>query len=131
MLIGHGFDRLEQRITNALCSQRLRLKEAEFLQQISRKIQLYRERAFLSDAQASWLYTIPTNFEQETKRRDSKSRTPAGSRRAAPPPSSSENAFGSLELERALAGVDNTSWTKEEPPKDFDISEALEPNGGI
>lgn len=126
MLTGHGFDRLEQRITNALCSGSLRLKEAEFLQQISRKIGLYRERAFLSDDQASWLYTILTNFEQGTKGRSSKSRTPAGSNRATPPLSSSENASESLRLERALAGLDGVIWTAEEPPRGFDISEALE-----
>jgi hypothetical protein len=129
MLIGHGFDRLEQRITNALCSGSLRLKEAEILQNISRKIGFYRERAFLSDDQASWLYTILTNFEQGTKGHSSKSRTPAGSNRAAPPPSSSENASESIRLERALAGLDGVIWTAEEPPRGFDISEALEPGG--
>ncbi|SRR6266481_2125810 len=111
MLIGPGVNQLEQRITNALCRGSLRLKEAEFLQQISRKIGLYRERAFLSDNQASWPYTILTNFEQGTKGRSSKTHTPAGSRRASPPPSSSENASESLqseralELQRALAGL--------------------------
>ena len=73
MLTRSEVNKLEQRITNALCSGSLRLKEAEFLQQISRKIGLYRERAFLSDKQASWLYTILTNFEKETTSRSSKS----------------------------------------------------------
>jgi hypothetical protein len=131
MLIGHGVNQLEQRITEALCSGSLHLKESDFLQQISRRIGLYRERAFLSDAQASWLFTILTNFERGTTSRSSKARTPAGSRRAAPPPPSSENASESLQLERALAGLDNISWTGEEPPKGFDISAALEPDGGI
>lgn len=66
MHIGYGFDRLEQRITSALCSGSLRFKEAEFLQQISRKIGLYRERTLLSDAQARWLFTILTSFKNET-----------------------------------------------------------------
>ena len=66
MHIGYGFDRLEQRITSALCSGSLRLKEAEFLLQISRKIGLYRERTLLSDAQPRWLFTILTSFENET-----------------------------------------------------------------
>lgn len=127
MLIGHGFDRLEQRITNALCSGSLRLRESAFLQYISRKIGLYRERAFLSDNQAGWLYTILTNFEQGTKGRSSKRRTPAGSSRSAPPPSSSENASKSLQLERALAGLDKVSWPEEEMPEAFDINEAWEP----
>ena len=127
MLIGHDFDGLEQRITNALSSGSLRLKEAEFLQQISRKLGLYRERAFLSPSQASWLFKILTSFEKETKSRPSKSRTPAGSSRATPPPSSSESASKSLQLERALAGLDNVSWPDEEMPEAFDINEALEP----
>ena len=127
MLIGHGVNQLEQRITAALCSGSLRLKEAEFLQQISRKIGLYRERASMSDAQASWLFTILTSFKKETASRSSKSRTPAGSNRAAPPPSSLENASESLQLERALAGLDGFNWTDEEPPRAFDISEAVQP----
>ena len=127
MLIGPGFNRLEQRITKALCSGRLSPKEAIFLHSISGKIESYRERAILSDKQAGWLYTILTNLEQGTKGRSSKSRTPAGSSRAAPPPSSSENASESLRLERALAGLDGFNWTDEEPPRAFDISEAFEP----
>ena len=66
MLIGSGFDRLEHRITNALCSGSLRLPELEFLQQVSRKIGLYRERTLLSNAQARWLFTILTSFEHAT-----------------------------------------------------------------
>ena len=57
MLIGSGFDRLEHRITNALCSGSLRLPELEFLRQVSRKIGLYRERTLLSNAQARWLFS--------------------------------------------------------------------------
>jgi hypothetical protein len=67
LLVGHGFDRLEPRITNALCSDSLRLRESEFLQQISRKIGLYRERTLLSEAQASWLFKILTSFENGTR----------------------------------------------------------------
>jgi len=130
MLIGPGVNQLEQRITDALCSGSLRLKESGFLQDISRKIGFYRERASLSPAQASWLYTILTNYEQLAKGRSSKRRTPAGSSRAAPPPSSSESASDSLQLERALAGLDGIIWIEEEPPRGFDISEALVSNGG-
>ena len=127
MLIGHGFNRLEQRITKALCSGRLGPKEAIFLHSISGKLEIYRERALLSDKQTSWLDTILTRFEKETTSRSSKSRTPAGSSRAAPPPSSSKNASESLQLERALAGLDNVSWPEEEMPEAFDISQAFEP----
>jgi hypothetical protein len=127
MLIGHGFDRLEQRITNALCSGSLRLKEAEFLQNISRRIGLYRERTFLSDDQASWLFTILTSLERGATGRSSKTRTPAGSSWGTPPRSSPENASESLQLMRALAGLDNVSWAEEETPEAFDINRALEP----
>jgi hypothetical protein len=106
MLIGPGVNQLEQRITDALCSGSLHLKELKFLQNISRKIELYRERAFLSASQASWLYTILTNFEQGTKGRSSKRRTPDVASRAAPPPLSSGSASDSLQLKRALAGLD-------------------------
>jgi hypothetical protein len=127
MLIGHGFNRLEQRITKALCSGRLSPKEAIFLHSISGKLESYRERAILSAKQTSWLYTILTNFEQGTKGRSSKSRTPAGSNRASPPPSSSENTPESIKLMRALAGLDDVSWPEEEMPEVFDISQAFEP----
>ena len=88
------------------------------------------ERAFLSDAQASWLFTILTNFERGPTSRSSKARTPAGSTTAAHPPSSSEKASESFQLERAHAGLDNISWTEEGPPRGFDLSEALIPDGG-
>lgn len=126
MLIGHGVSQLEQRITDALCSGSLRPRESDFLQNISRKIGLYREGAFLTNSQASWLYTILTSFEQGTKSRSSKTRTPAGSRRAAPPPSSLRSP-----LEIARADLDGHTWTGEEPPKGFDISEAIEPERSI
>jgi hypothetical protein len=63
MLIGPGVIQLEQRITDALCSGSLHLKELKFLQNISRKIELYRERAFLSPSQAGWLFTILTRAD--------------------------------------------------------------------
>ena len=130
MLIGPGVSQLEQRITDALCSGSLRFKESNFLQDISRKVGFYRERASLSPAQASWLYTILTNYEQRAKGPSSKRRTHAGPSSAAPPPSSSESASNSLQLEKALAGLDGVIWTEEEPPRGFDLSEALIPDGG-
>ena len=116
MLIGPGVDQLERRITEALCSGSLRFKESGFLQDISRKVGFYRERASLSPAQASWLYTILTNFEQQAQRRSSKQRTPASPSTVARPPSSSDSASDPLQLEKALAGLDGVIWTEEEPP---------------
>ena len=130
MLIGHGVNQLEQRITDALCSGSLRFKESRFLQDISRKVGFYRERASLSPAQASWLYTILTNYEQLAKGRSSKRRMPAGSSKAAPPPSLSDSGSDSPQLEKTLAGLDGVIWTEEEPPRGFDLSEALIPDGG-
>ena len=130
MLIGPGVNQLEERITDALCSGSLRFKESRFLQDISRKIGIYRERASLSPAQASWLCTILTNFEQRAKDRSSKRRMPAGSSKAAPPPSLSDSSSDSPQLEKALAGLDGVIWTEEGPPRGFDLSEALVPDGG-
>jgi hypothetical protein len=129
MLIGPGVNQLEQRITDALCSGTLRLKESGFLQDISRKVGLYRECASLSPAQASWLYTILTNFEQQAERRLSSRPMPASPSTVAPPPSSSEKASESHQLERAHAGLDGVIWTEEKPPRGFDLSEALVPEG--
>jgi hypothetical protein len=92
MLIGPGVNKLEQRITDALCSGSLHLKESDFLQDISRKIGFYRERAFLSTLQASWLFKILTNFESGTTSSPSKARRSADSTRKTPPPSSPEDA---------------------------------------
>ena len=130
MLIGHGFNRLEQRITKALCSGRLGPKEAVFLHSISVKLEIYRERASLTDAQASWLYTILTNFEQGTKGRSSERRTPAASSRASPPtPLVIGERFlnPSGDWREPLAGLDGFNWPDEEPPRAFDISQAFEP----
>ncbi|MEH2522024.1 phage I-like protein [Bradyrhizobium sp. AZCC 1610] len=69
ILVGQDFDQVEQRITDALCSGSLRLREAEFLQQISRKIGIYRERTLLSHRQAGWLFTILTSFEDGSRNR--------------------------------------------------------------
>ena len=79
MLIGPGFGKLEQRITDALCSGRLRLIESTFLQHISQKIEVYLDRAALSPAQANWLYTILTKYEQRATSREipSNERPPA------------------------------------------------------
>jgi hypothetical protein len=131
MLIGPGVIQLEQRITDALCGGSLRLHEAEFLQDISRRIGFYGERAFLSPSQAGWLFTILTGFAQGTKGRSSKRRTSADSTGGAPQHSSPENTSESLEIMRALAGLSNVSWAEEEPLTAFDISKALEPGSGI
>jgi len=131
MLIGPGVIQLEQRITDALCSGSLHLKELKFLQNISRKIELYRERAFLSPSQAGWLFTILTNFEKGTTKSPSKVQRPPGLTKGASPHSPSKNASESPELMKSLAGLDGYTWTVEEPQKGFDISEAFEPDGAI
>ncbi len=76
MEIGLDVNRLEQRITDALCGGSLHLKESKFLQDISRKIGLYRERAHLSELQASFLFTILTRAESGNANRPSKTQTP-------------------------------------------------------
>jgi hypothetical protein len=114
MLIGPGVNQLEQRITDALCSGSLRLKESGFLQDISRKIGSYRERTHLSDLQASWLFTILTSFESGTTSPPTKARTPASpTRGVAPQHSSQEDASESPQLMRVLAGLDGYTWADE------------------
>ncbi|WP_426421785.1 hypothetical protein [Bradyrhizobium genosp. A] len=129
MIIGNGFKRLEQRVTTALYDGRLSSKEAGFLQNILRKIELYRDRAFVSDDQASWLFTILTNFERgkpaSTRPRRRKST-------CAPPLHSSPDQGSELDrLWRILAGLDNVDWTEEEKPEAFDISKAIERDDGV
>ncbi|MHC2531875.1 hypothetical protein [Bradyrhizobium diazoefficiens] len=124
MIIGNGFKRLEQRVTTALYDGRLSSKEAGFLQNILRKIELYRDRAFVSDDQASWLFTILTNFERGT--------TPSTEPRrrkstCAPSLHSSPDLGTELDrLWRILAGLENVAWAEEEKPEAFDISKAIE-----
>jgi hypothetical protein len=97
---------------------------------MSRRISLYGERAFLNDDQASWLYKILTSFEKGTQGRNSKTRPLVGSTRKTSPHSSSEHASEPPQLMKALAGIDNVSWPDEEMPEAFDITKALEPDGG-
>ena len=114
MLIGPGVNQLEQRITDALCSGSLRLKESAFLQGISRKIGFCRERASLSDAQASWPFRILTRFERGMTSRSSMTRRPLDSARAvARQHSSQKDASESPQLMRVLAGLDGYTWANE------------------
>jgi hypothetical protein len=115
MLIGPGVNQLERRITAALCSGTLRLRESDLLQNISRRIGFYQERTFLSPSQAGWLYTILTNFEQRAKGHSSKRPTLVGSA-TTPPHSSPEPASEPPAVMRALAGLDNVSWPEEDAP---------------
>jgi hypothetical protein len=124
MIIGNGFKRLEQRVTTALYDGRLSSKEAGFLQNILRKIELYRDRAFVSDNQASWLFTILTNFEQGTTHSTNLRRRK--SINAPSPHSSPDQAPEFFRLWRILAGLDKVDWTEEERPEAFDISKATE-----
>ena len=127
MIIGDGFKRLEQRVTAALCGGSLNSKEALFLQNILRKIELYRERAFVSSSQASWLFTIITKVEQR----------PTDSPNArnyksicAPSRHSSSNETSKRSI-RMLAGLDDIVWSEEEKPRGFDLSEAIEPDSSL
>lgn len=129
MIIGNGFKRLEQRVTTALYDGRLSSKEAGFLQNILHKIELYRDRAFVSDDQASWLFTILTNFERGTTANTKPRRRKAT---CATPLHSSPDQGSELDrLWRILAGLDNVDWTEEEKPEAFDISKAIEQDDGV
>lgn len=128
MIIGNGFKKLEERITTALYDGRLSAKEARFLQNILRKIDLYRDGAFISDDQASWLFTILTRSEQgttdSTNLRRRKSTT-------ATSPSSPDQASELSRLWRVLDGLDHVPWSEEEKPVGFDLSEAIKPDNGM
>lgn len=128
MIIGNDFKRLEQRVTTALYDGRPSAKEAGFLQNILRKIEFYRDRAFVSDKQASWLFTILTNFEQGTT--DSTKLRRRKSTNAPPPHSSPDHGSEFHRLWRVLAGLDKVDWTEEEKPEAFDISQAIEQDDG-
>ena len=124
MIIGNGSKRLEQRITTALCDGRLSAKEAGFLQNILRKIELYRDGAFVSNNQASWLFTILTRSEQGTT--DSNNLRRRKSTNAPSSHSSPDQASELLRLWRVLAGLDNVASPDEERPQGFNLSEAIE-----
>lgn len=129
MIIGNDFKRLEQRITTALYDGRFSAKEAGFLQNILRRIELYRDGAFVSDNQASWLFTILTRSEQGTT--DSNNPRRRKTTNAPSPHSSPDQAPEFFRLWRILAGLDKVDWTEEEKPEGFDLSEAIEPDSGI
>lgn len=131
MLIGNDFDRLERRITAALCSGSLSPRESEFLQSISRKIGLYRERTFLSGAQEGWLFTILTRFERSAVDHSPNIRKADKFSRQSYERSSPDQALEFLRLWRVLAGLDKVAWTEEEKPEAFDLSKAIEPDNGI
>ncbi|MGY4156313.1 hypothetical protein ACVINW_002155 [Bradyrhizobium sp. USDA 4461] len=127
MIIGNGFKRLEQRVTTALHDGRLSSKEAGFLQNILRKIELYRDRAFVTDNQASWLFTILTNFEQGTTHSTRPRRRKSTN---APSPHSSPDQGSELDrLWRILAALDNQAVAEEAKPEAIDISKVMDGDG--
>lgn len=67
MLMGSDFFRIEERISNVLCSNQLTLKESQFVQNISAKIARYRKDAFINERQASWLFNILRRVERIAK----------------------------------------------------------------
>jgi hypothetical protein len=129
MIIGNGFKTLEKRVTTAIYDGRLTAKEAGFLQNVLRKIELYRDGAFVSDNQASWLFTILTRSEEgktdsNNLRRRKWTNTPS-------PHSSPDQASEFDRLWSVIAGLDKVAWTEEEKPEPFDLSKAIEPDSGV
>ncbi|WP_404438311.1 hypothetical protein [Bradyrhizobium daqingense] len=127
MIIGNGFKKLEQRVTTALYGGRLSTKEAGFLQNILRRIELYRDRAFVSEHQLSWLFTILTNSERGTtaSTRPCRRKPSCATRLHSPPDQGSE-----LDrLWRILAGLDNQAVAEEEKPEAIDISKVIDGDG--
>lgn len=126
MMIGDGYKRLIKRMVIVLDSGSLKAKEAIFLQTILGKIETYRETAFVSDGQASWLYTILTTFEQGAPKgphaRNCKSKSSPSQR------SSSNPTAEAVERMKAPTGLDNVIWPQEEEPT-FDLSKAFQVDG--
>lgn len=58
MRVGSNYSRLEKRITQALESPGLNLREASFLQELSEKIGIYRADTLISESAAKWLFSI-------------------------------------------------------------------------
>ena len=123
MLIGDDFDPVERRITKALCSGRL-LQEAKFLQNISHKIGLYRERASLSDAQARWLFTILTRIEKQMKSASTKVQKLSAPTKQSLPYGSATNSSG-FSLPPIEINIPDFNVYEDEPPAGFDLSDAI------
>lgn len=96
MIIGHGANKLERRIITTINNSALTPKELSFLEAILHRIERYRDQAFISDAQASWLCAILTRDEQGASHsnlrpakpsRSPHPRTSTVSSHRAPPPS--------------------------------------------
>jgi len=71
MRVGSNYSRLEKRITQALESPGLNLREASFLQELSEKIGIYRADTLISESAAKWLFSILNRgetFVQKNKR---------------------------------------------------------------
>jgi hypothetical protein len=124
MLIGDDFDPVERRITKALCSGRLPLREAKFLQDISRNIGMYRERATLSDTQASWLFTILTRTEKQMKSASTKVQKLSAPTKQPLPYGSATNSSG-FSLPPIEINIPDFNVYEDEPPAGFDLSDAI------
>lgn len=68
MIIGDGANKLERRITTTINNNALTAKELNFFEAVLHRIERYRDQAFISDAQASWLCAILTRDEQGANR---------------------------------------------------------------
>lgn len=118
MIIGYGANQLGRRITTTINNGALTAKELSFLAAILHRIERYGDQAFITDAQASWLYTILTLDESGASgtnirkpSRSSHSRTLKGSSQRA-----------STITSVSLAYVNHQ---QDEKPDGFDITEAL------
>ncbi|MCK1344467.1 MULTISPECIES: hypothetical protein [unclassified Bradyrhizobium] len=117
MIIGDGANKLERRITTTINTSTLTAKELSFLQAMLHRIERYRDRALLSDAQASWLYTILTRDETGASR--SNIRPPKPSH----PRTFNVSSHGTSAItSTTLADV---SAREDEKPQGFDITDAL------
>lgn len=65
MIVGHNHHRLEKRIAMALLNGEPSVREAIFLQQMSRHILHRGKDAWLSDRQAAWLFAILNHSEMK------------------------------------------------------------------
>lgn len=121
MIIGDGANKLERRITTTINNSALTAKELSFLEAILHRIERYRDQAFITDAQTSWLCTILTRDEQGASR--SNVRPPKPNRSPHPRMFS----FCSHRDSSTASSPADVSYQEDEKPQGFDITDALDP----
>lgn len=120
MIIGDGAHKLERRINATMNGTTLTAKELNFLEAILHRIERYRDQAFITDAQASWLYTILTRDESDASRSNFRPPKPGRS-------SYAQTFRGNLRRvsSAASASLAHVKCEEDERPQGFDITEAL------